>query len=69
MQAARETVKYLRRHGFYAEAKALEFVIVGAFRDPGEEEPEHIRICARCAKCKKPRASTLFTNAAITKKK
>ena len=35
---------------FYAEAKALEFVIVGAFRDLEDEAPEQIRICARCAK-------------------
>ena len=46
-------MKYLRKHGFYDEAKALEFVVVGAFRDPEEEAPEHIRICARCAKGKK----------------
>ena len=52
LQSARETVKYLRKHGFYAGAKALEFV-VGAFRDPEEEAPEQIRICARCAKGKK----------------
>ena len=45
-------MKCLRKHGYYREAKALEYVMVGFFRDPTEEDEPHIKCCKRCAKGK-----------------
>ena len=50
MQAARVATKYLHRHGHHAQAKALEYILVGFFRDPDDSTPEHKRVCNRCAK-------------------
>ena len=50
MQAARKATSYLKKNGFYAEAKAFEYVLVGFFRDPDEHTKEHMISCSRCAK-------------------
>jgi len=49
--AARRAIKYLHKHGFHKQAKALEFVLVGFFfRDPEPDEPGHKAWCKRCGK-------------------
>ena len=48
-QAARDAVRYLKKHGYYAEARALEYVLVGFFRDPDENTPPNLIHCPRCA--------------------
>ena len=41
-------MKFLKKKGFHAAAKALEYVIVGFFHDPGEQEQGHKVWCKRC---------------------
>ena len=50
MQSARNATKYLRKHGYYTEATALEYVLVGFFRDPDDNTKEHMMYCSRCAR-------------------
>jgi len=57
--AARRATKYLHKHGFHKQAKALEFVLVGFFRDPEPDEPGHKAWCKRCGK--KARATRRHT--------
>ena len=49
-EAVRKAIKYLGKEGFHIEARALEYVMVGFFRDPGEEESGHMTSCKRCGK-------------------
>jgi hypothetical protein len=59
--AARHAMKYLKKHGYFVEARALEYVLVGFFRDPTEETPEHEGICKRCPKrCKATRFHSTY---------
>ena len=39
-----------KKHGYLAEARALEYVLVGFFRDPTDDMPDHEAIRKRCAK-------------------
>ena len=49
LQAARNAIRYLRRHGFFAQARALEYILVGFFQDPDDNTPLQLAICPRCA--------------------
>ena len=60
-QAAREAIKYLKKHGYFVEARALEYVLVGFFRDPDNDTPSHLAICKRCTKsCRATRYHTTY---------
>ena len=50
MQSARNAFRYLRKHCFFVQARAFEYIVVGFFQDPDESTPIQIAICARCAK-------------------
>ena len=48
--AARKAVKHMRKQGLHVQARALEYIVVGCFHDPDDTTPEHLAVCARCAK-------------------
>ena len=50
MHAARDATRYLHKHGHHVQARALEYILVGFFRDPEDTMPKHKRICNRCAR-------------------
>jgi len=48
--AARKAIKYFRKNGLHNAAKALEYALVGFFRDPEEGDDRTITCCHRCGK-------------------
>ena len=49
-EAVRQGTKYLRKHGCHREAKALEYVMVGFYHDPTDDDEPHVILCKRCAR-------------------
>ena len=49
-KAARRALKFFRKRGMFAQAKALEFAVVGFFRDPTPEDISTKAFCHRCGK-------------------
>ena len=48
--AARTAGKYFRKNGLHNAAEALEYALVGFFRDPEEGDERTISFCHRCGK-------------------
>ena len=51
--AARKAITYLRKRGLLAQAQALEYAVVGFFREPKEEDMSKSAFCHRCGKRKR----------------
>jgi hypothetical protein len=49
-EAARKAIKYFRKAGLHSAAKALEFILVGFFKDPEETDDRTICFCNRCGR-------------------
>jgi len=52
-EGARSAIKYLKRNGLFKEARALEYILVGFFKDPEPDDHSHTAFCPRCAKRKR----------------
>ena len=48
--AARKAIKHFRKNGLHNAARALEYALVGFFRDPEEGDQRTITFCHRCGK-------------------
>ena len=51
--AARKAIAYFKKRGLYNAAKAVEYSIVGFFRDPSDDDMTTLAFCHRCGKRKR----------------
>ena len=52
-KAARRAMSYFRKHGLYSQALALEYCVVGFFREFDDEDFSRAAWCHRCGKGKR----------------
>ena len=51
-EGVRSAIRYLKKNGLFREARALEYIMVGFFKDPEPNDDSHTAFCPRCAKRK-----------------